>query len=87
MSDPIIFGHVVKVFFKDVFSKYRAVFEELGVNPNNGLGSLYQKIQGHPKQVREAAKAATHSPYSPAPSPCYGSWREAQPRPPSPRVP
>ncbi len=45
ISDPIIFGHCVKVFFKDVFDKHTATLAELGVNPNNGLGDLYAKIQ------------------------------------------
>jgi isocitrate dehydrogenase len=44
VSDPIIFGHVVSVFFKDVFEKHADTFKELGVNPNNGLGDLYAKI-------------------------------------------
>jgi len=48
VSDPIIFGHCVKVFFKDVFAKYGKVFEDLKVNPNNGLGDVYEKIKGHP---------------------------------------
>ena len=45
VSDPIIFGHVVSVFFKDVFDKHASTFKELGVSPNNGLGDLYTKIQ------------------------------------------
>ncbi len=45
VSDPIIFGHVVSVFFKDVFEKHTAVFKEIGVSPNNGLGDLYAKIK------------------------------------------
>lgn len=47
VSDPIIFGAIVEVFFKDVFEKYATVFQELGINPNNGLGDLYAKIAGH----------------------------------------
>jgi len=45
VSDPIIFGHVVSVFFKDVFTKHAAVFEEIGVDANNGLGDVYAKIK------------------------------------------
>lgn len=45
VSDPIIFGHVVSVFFKDVFEKHAETFVQLGVNPNNGLGELYSKIE------------------------------------------
>jgi len=55
VSDPIIFGHCVKVFFKDVFAKHGALFAELGVNPNNGLGDVYDKIKGHPKQAEVEA--------------------------------
>jgi len=61
VSDPIIFGHCVKVFFKDVFAKHSALFAELGVNPNNGLGDVYEKIKGHPKQAEvEADLSATY---------------------------
>ena len=49
VSDPIIFGHCVKVYFKDVFAKYGALLAELKVNVNNGLGDLYEKIKGHAK--------------------------------------
>ncbi len=45
VSDPIMFGHAVSVYYKDVFTKHAAVFEKLGVNPNNGLGDVYTKIQ------------------------------------------
>merc|ERR1719430_1867080 len=44
VSDPIIFGHCVKVYFKDVFAKHGALLAELKVNVNNGLGDLYKKI-------------------------------------------
>ncbi|MFH1604376.1 MAG: NADP-dependent isocitrate dehydrogenase [Pseudomonadota bacterium] len=44
VSDPILFGHAVSVYFKDVFAKHAATFKELGVNPNYGLGDLYEKI-------------------------------------------
>lgn len=56
VSDPIIFGAAVDVFYKDVFEAYGDVLEELGVNTTNGLGDLYAKIDGHPKQIEiEAA--------------------------------
>ena len=45
VSDPVMFGHAVTVFFKPVFDKHAEVFKALGVNPNNGLGDLYAKIQ------------------------------------------
>ena len=57
VSDPIIFGHAVKVFFKDVFSKYEQQFMELGVDPNNGLGDVYSKIENLPDSEREAIEA------------------------------
>jgi len=44
ISDPIIFGEGVKVFFKDLFDKHQAVFDQLGVNPNNGFGNVLDKI-------------------------------------------
>ena len=50
VSDPIMFGNMVRVFYKDVFSKYSDLFNSLGVNPNNGLGDVYDKIRGNPKQ-------------------------------------
>jgi isocitrate dehydrogenase len=51
VSDPIIFGAIVDVFFADVFEKYAELFKELGVNTKNGLGDVYTKISGHPKQA------------------------------------
>ncbi len=54
VSDPIIFGHAVKVFYKDVFEKHASVIAELGVNANNGLGDLYTKMKTLP-QAQQAA--------------------------------
>ena len=51
VSDPVLFGAVVKVFFKDVFEKYESLFKELGVDPNNGLGDLYKRIACHEKET------------------------------------
>ena len=45
VSDPIIFGHTVSVFFKNVFEKHAATLDELGVNPNNGLGDLVVRLE------------------------------------------
>ena len=53
VSDPKIFGHVVKVYYADVFEKHSAVLDELGVDPNNGIGDLYNKIG----ELEEAQKA------------------------------
>lgn len=55
VSDPIIFGNCVKVYFKDVFAKHADLFNELKVNVNNGLGDVYDKIKGHPKQAEVEA--------------------------------
>jgi isocitrate dehydrogenase len=51
ISDPIIFGAVVDVFYKEVFDKYADVFKELGVDTRNGLGDVYARIKGHPRQA------------------------------------
>ena len=48
VSDPIIFGAVVEVYFKDLFEKYKPLFSELGVDTRNGLGDVYSKIAGNP---------------------------------------
>ncbi|WP_258103939.1 NADP-dependent isocitrate dehydrogenase [Marinoscillum sp. MHG1-6] len=62
VSDPIIFGAVVKVFYKEIFEKYADLFAELGVDASNGLGDVYSKIEGHPKQAEvEAAIAALYA--------------------------
>jgi len=57
VSDPIMFGHAVAVYFKELFEKHAAVFKELGVNPNNGLGDLYAKIQKLPDAKRAEIEA------------------------------
>jgi len=46
VSDPILFGHAVKVYFKDVFEKHGPVLEEIGANPNNGLGAVLEAVDG-----------------------------------------
>ncbi len=51
VSDPIIFGAIVDVYFEDVFEKYASLFSELAINTNNGLGDLYAKIAGHEKEA------------------------------------
>jgi isocitrate dehydrogenase len=53
ISHPIVFGHAVKIFYKDAFAKHAKLFEELGVNPNNGMSNLYDKIQSLPESKRE----------------------------------
>jgi isocitrate dehydrogenase len=51
VSDPVIFGHCVSVFYKDIFEKHADVISELAVNVNNGIGDLYSKIKGHAKET------------------------------------
>jgi isocitrate dehydrogenase len=53
ISHPIVFGHAVKTFYKDAFAKHHKVFDELGVNVNNGLVDLYNKIESLPGTQRE----------------------------------
>jgi len=67
VSDPIIFGHVVSVFFKDVFEKHANTFKELGVNPNNGLGDLYAKIAKIPDAKRKEIEADIQAAYKKGP--------------------
>ncbi len=67
VSDPIIFGHAVKVFFKDVFKKYQSTFNELGVNPNNGLADLYDKIAKLPEALKIEIEAAIQATYKSQP--------------------
>jgi len=57
VSDPIIFGHAVTVFYEEAFSKHAAVFAELGVDANNGIGDVYSKIKSLPGAQREEIEA------------------------------
>jgi len=52
VSDPIIFGHAVKVFFKDLFAKHQDVFDEIGVNVNNGFGHLTSSLEALPAEKK-----------------------------------
>ncbi|WP_024793431.1 NADP-dependent isocitrate dehydrogenase [Tomitella biformata] len=56
VSHPIVFGHAVRVFYKDAFAKYHELFEELGVNVNNGLVDLYDKIDKLPSSTRDEVR-------------------------------
>ncbi|MCI0922125.1 NADP-dependent isocitrate dehydrogenase [Sphingobacterium rhinopitheci] len=60
VSDPIIFGAIVEVYFKDVFAKYGELFDSLDINKNNGLGEIFAKIAGNEKEaeVKAAIEAA-----------------------------
>ena len=57
VSDPIMFGHAVTVYYKDVFDKHRDLFQKLGVDADNGVGDVYAKIQALPDSEREAIEA------------------------------
>ncbi|KMN30313.1 isocitrate dehydrogenase [Chromobacterium sp. LK1] len=53
VSHPIVFGHCVKIYYKEAFEKHGKLFEELGVNVNNGMATLYEKIETLPASKRE----------------------------------
>jgi isocitrate dehydrogenase len=53
VSHPIVFGHAVRIFYKDAFAKHQKLFDELGVNVNNGLSDLYDKISTLPKSLHD----------------------------------
>lgn len=63
VSDPIMFGHCVSVFYEDVFNKHAEIFKELGVNPNNGLGDVYAKIESLPADKKEEIEADINAVY------------------------
>lgn len=67
VSDPIIFGHAVKVYFADLFAKHGATFDELGVNVNNGLGDLLSRIATLPDDQRAAIEADIQAAYDAGP--------------------
>ena len=68
VSDPVMFGHAVTVYFKDVFEKYADLFAELGVDATNGLGDVYAKIEGLPAAQKEEIEAAIMAVYETRPS-------------------
>jgi isocitrate dehydrogenase len=68
VSDPIMFGHAVTVFFKDVFEKHAATFSKLGIDPNNGLGDVYAKIKTLPEDQRAAIEADLQAVYKNGPA-------------------
>jgi isocitrate dehydrogenase len=67
VSDPIMFGHAVSVYYKDVFEKHAATLKGLGVNPNFGLGDLYTKIKSLPEAKRAEIEADIQAVYSKRP--------------------
>ena len=68
ISDPIMFGHAVSIFYQDVYQKHAAVLKELGVNPNNGLGDLYGKIKKLPDAKRAEIEADIQEVYKKRPA-------------------
>ncbi len=68
VSDPVLFGHAVSVFFRDVFERHAATFKQLGVNPNMGLGDLYKKIQGLPAEQKAQIEADIQAVYAARPA-------------------
>ncbi|TVP79613.1 MAG: NADP-dependent isocitrate dehydrogenase [Puniceicoccaceae bacterium] len=64
VSDPIIFGHAVEVFYKDVFEKYAETIATIGVDVKNGLGDLYAKVQSLPVAERDAILADIEAVYA-----------------------
>ncbi len=67
ISDPIMFGHFVSVFYKDVFEKHAATFTELGVNPDLGMGDLYVKMQKLPAAKQAEIEADIQAVYKKQP--------------------
>eukprot|EP00927_Polykrikos_kofoidii_P008194 TRINITY_DN1339_c0_g2_i1.p1 TRINITY_DN1339_c0_g2~~TRINITY_DN1339_c0_g2_i1.p1 ORF type:complete len:608 (-),score=120.05 TRINITY_DN1339_c0_g2_i1:68-1870(-) len=67
ISDPIMFGHCVKVFFKDLFEKHAATFQELGVDANQGFGDVLKKIEKLSEDKRSAIKADIETCYAARP--------------------
>jgi len=63
ISDPVIFGHAVSVYYKQVFEKHAEVFRSLGVDPDNGLGDLLAKIQNLPAGKKEEIEADIQAVY------------------------
>jgi isocitrate dehydrogenase len=63
VSDPVMFGHCVAVFYKDVFEKYAAIIEKLGVNVNNGLSDLFTKLKSLPESQRAEIEAGIEAVY------------------------
>ena len=61
VSHPIVFGHCVRIYYKDAFEKHGKLFDELGINVNNGMAGLYEKIETLPTSVREEIIADLHA--------------------------
>ena len=68
VSDPVIFGHVVSVFYKDVLAKHADALKQAGFDPNNGIGDLYAKIQSLPAEQQAAITADIDAAYKTLPA-------------------
>ena len=68
VSDPIMFGHAVEVFYSSVFEKHAAALKQAGVNPNMGLGDLYKKIESLPADKKAEIEADIKAVYAAAPA-------------------
>ena len=68
ISHPIVFGHAVRIFYKDAFAKHGKLFDELGVNVNNGMASLYERIKTLPESKREEIIRDLHACHEHRPS-------------------
>jgi isocitrate dehydrogenase len=68
ISDPVMFGHAVTVYYKDVFQKHAALFKTLGVNPSNGLGDVYDKIKSLPAAQKAEVEADIQAVYKTRPA-------------------
>jgi len=67
VSDPIIFGHAVKVFFKDVFTKHADALEQAGANPNNGLGNVLASLENLPAAKKSEIESDIEAAYEAGP--------------------
>ena len=63
ISHPIVFGHAVKIYYKELFDQFGDLFDEIGVNPNNGLSSVLEKIKLLPESKQEEIQEALHKTY------------------------
>ncbi len=68
VSDPVIFGHAVKVYYKEVFAKHADIFEQLGVDANNGIGDVYAKIARLPSDKKAEIEADIQAVYQTRPA-------------------
>jgi isocitrate dehydrogenase len=68
VSDPIMFGHAVTEYYKDVFTRHAATFASLGADPDNGIGDVYKKLQALPADTRAAIEADLQAVYATRPA-------------------